>query len=83
MLQIKTIRDANPAGFDEKVNVALMDGWTLVRRLSGPDYIAEMEKEIITEIERCCENCKNFETAANREPCLSCSNNCSNWEEQE
>ena len=34
MLQIKTIRDRldNPTLFDDKVNAALCDGWTLKKR---------------------------------------------------
>lgn len=72
MLQIKTIRDKDPAAFDEAVNTALADGWTLARRLTGADFIAEMEKEIITEAERCCENCKHCDLDGNCEPCRDC-----------
>ena len=60
MLQIKTIRNRldNPALFDDEVNAALRDGWTLKKRTvlrpigqSESVYIrtmlyAELEKEV-------------------------------------
>lgn len=80
MLQIKTIRNADPSAFDEAVNAALADGWTLTRRLSGPDFIAELEREEITEGERSCENCAHFNLCSDQEPCRSCDENASKWE---
>lgn len=73
MLQIKTIKHYDPEYFDDKVNEALNDGWTLTRRLSGPDVcIAELEKESITEDDKTCENCKHFDKKEIEEPCFSC-----------
>lgn len=60
MLQIKTIRYRldNPTYFDDEVNAALCDGWTLKKRtvlrpISQPDttriymmLYAELEKEV-------------------------------------
>lgn len=84
MLQIKTIKKADPVYFDEAVNNALAAGWTLTRRCLVPEgFIAEMEKVIITETEKCCENCKHRDTHPDREPCFSCSETCSEWEAQE
>lgn len=98
MKQIKTIkyRLDNAEDFDKEVNVALAEGWTLTARKvllppSQPNtsnyfnfmVYAELEKEIITDAERCCENCKHFDTSANMEPCLSCSDSASNWEPDE
>ncbi len=81
MLQIKTIKRQNPELFDMAVNEALADGWTLARRLTGPDVcIAELEKVIITESERTCENCRYRDTSPGQEPCFSCSETCSEWE---
>ena len=74
MLQIKTIRETNPETFDEKVNAALADGWALTRRLTHADFgcfVAELEREVITEAERCCENCRYWEQDGG-EPCDSC-----------
>ncbi len=89
MKQIKTIvyRLNNHEGFDKEVNEALGEGWILTERKvllpqsqpsSSGAYIhimlyAELEKHIITEAERCCENCKHFDKSAGEEPCYSCS----------
>ena len=81
MLQIKTLKHPNPERFDEIVNEALADGWTLTRRLTGPtDFVAELEKNIITEDEKRCENCKHFLTDPTKEPCMGCTSDASNWE---
>lgn len=80
MLQIKTIRRADPCEFDEAVNEALLEGWVLTRRLTGPDhFVAEMEQVIITEVEKCCDNCKHGFLSAQREPCARCED-ASHWE---
>lgn len=82
MLQIKTIKDPDPDCFDARVNDYLADGWTLARRLTGPDVlIAELEKDIITEAEKCCENCRHFENDPHVGACAGC--NGDKWEEAE
>lgn len=82
MKQIKTIADKSQIGFDRQVNEALVNGWELVKRYYTPDFyfVAEMETEVITEEERCCENCKYFEQSSQSEPCLSCSEVADKWE---
>lgn len=80
MLQIKTIRRADPCEFDEAVNAALLEGWQLTRRFIGPDsFIAEMEQVIITEAEKCCDNCKYCDCSADAPPCRGCED-ASHWE---
>lgn len=93
MKQIKTIKrqlDAS-AEFDNEVNAAIAEGWTLTRRevlspMEGQSRIfwhmlyAELEREIITEAERNCENCRYCETLGGMEPCHSCDASMSNWE---
>lgn len=80
MLQIKTIRRADPCEFDEAVNEALLEGWQLTRRHTFPDcFIAEMEKVIITEAEKCCDNCKYCNCSAEALPCFHCED-ASHWE---
>ena len=61
MLQIKTVMNSFPSEFDKEVNEALADGWALVRRYYTSDlyHTAELEREIITEDERNCDNCKH------------------------
>lgn len=95
MKQIKTIanRLSRSDAFDREVNKALEEGWMLVKRELVPavdlgsayqpvGLYAELEKHIIAENEKCCENCKHFDTSASMEPCLSCSDAASNWEEE-
>lgn len=85
MLQIKTIRRADPCEFDEAVNSALLEGWTLTRRLTGPDhFVAEMEREVETENEECyktyddkwarkrCANCEHYGVCTSDPPCSEC-----------
>lgn len=79
MLQIKTIRRVDPCEFDEAVNAALADGWTLTRRLTGTDFVAEMERVIITEEEKFCDNCKYCDCSAEAIPCKDCFD-ASHWE---
>lgn len=55
MIEIKTITEKTPAGFDMAVNEALADGWELVRRecfISGADRAMTLyaELERITEV---------------------------------
>ena len=79
MLQIKTIHTQSATDFDERVNEALADGWTLARRLTGPDaFVAELERELPGEIEQTCETCKHFELENYEEPCAHCNGDC--WE---
>lgn len=79
MKQIKTIYDPELESFDDKVNAALADGWEMTKRacfLVGaehlPFFYAELEKEIITEAEQTCENCKHYSKSNDQEPCASC-----------
>lgn len=86
MKQIKTIKNRldNAESFDKEVNAALAEGWQLTKREvlqpkaqseSLQTYTmlyAELEREEITEAERCCENCKYFDRQPGVEPCLSC-----------
>jgi hypothetical protein len=86
MKQIKTIFvNLDPYAFDNRVNEALADGWELVgRKLIGDSFfLAELEKDIITEAERCCENCKHYDCSATSEPCSSCNEDDDKWEAAE
>jgi hypothetical protein len=93
MLQIKTIKceSKEEKKFDELVNAALAEGWRLTKReiippFSAAGYIAfqllyaELEREVITEAEKGCENCKYYEQQPESEPCRSCSDDCDKWE---
>lgn len=81
MLQIKTIRIYDAEAFDRLVNEAIEDGWKLNRRTLDNDcyLIAELERDVITEKERCCENCKHYKKGMAEEPCLNCYDN-DKWE---
>lgn len=82
MKQIKTIEEMTAGAFDLEVNKALSEGWELVRRyMNGENFIAEMEKNDITEAERCCANCKHCDKLAGMAPCHTCMD-ASNWEEE-
>lgn len=86
MKQIKTImtRIDAPGMFDQEVNEAIAEGWEMTKRYTIPSFfIAEMEGEIITEAERCCDNCRHSTTPGHMEPCASCNDNASNWEPQD
>lgn len=77
MKQIKTIhhRIDESVKFDEEINAAITEGWQLTKREFVPGYCmlyAELEREVITEAERCCENCAHFDCAPSKEPCCSC-----------
>ena len=55
MMEIKTITEKTPVGFDKAVNEALADGWELVRRecfITGADRVTTLyaELERITEV---------------------------------
>lgn len=98
MKQIKTIKYPmqHPETFDAEVNTALKEGWQLIKReVLGPIvthtgepnvYIvlyAELEREVVTEPERCCENCRYFDNSPGQEPCCSCGDGeiaPTNWE---
>lgn len=96
MKQIKTIvvtleGPKDVKDFDNKVNELLAEGWTLVKRelvhavdLSSAyqphTLCAELEKEIITDAERRCENCKHFDNPSDANPCNVCDDNASHWE---
>ena len=100
MKQIKTIsyKLEYAAAFDDKVNEAIREGWKLTKRevlmpkaQSNSMYTsimlyAELEQEIITERERCCENCAHFEKDPFDEPCNKCEDEeyaPSQWEPRE
>lgn len=94
MLQIKTIHDQllNAYTFDQEVNTAIAEGWTLTKRevllpnarpvdVDGCVVLyAELEKEVITEAERCCENCRYCDCDSRLEPCINCNDNADKWE---
>lgn len=81
MKQIKTIEEATAREFDEAVNQALREGWELIKRHIVCDlFIAELEKNEITEGERCCNNCKHCDKPPHVLPCKTCEDE-SNWEE--
>lgn len=80
--------------FDRLVNEALAEGWTLTKRdvfhpCDTEDYYhgrvlyAELEREVVTEIERICENCAHFDLSSCAEPCASCSEMADKWEPSE
>lgn len=85
MLRIKTIVHHDSKTFDEQVNTALMEGWTLIKReviQTSPTtwkLYAELETVVITESEKCCENCLHFEKDGSDLPCNACED-ASNWE---
>ena len=92
MIQIKTIARDLPdrEAFDQKVNEAIADGWRLTKRErvsslnDRVDYLyAELERESITDGERCCENCRYHDCPVGLEPCCSCDDEASNWEAAE
>ena len=83
MKQIRTIQNTNPAVFDDEVNKALQEGWTLTRRYyNHSNFIAELEVEVISEEEKCCENCKHENKEPNMDPCRYC-NDADKWESVE
>lgn len=87
MKQIKTIIADTALDFDGEVNTAIEQGWQLVTRRAvlRPDgyFYAEMERDVITEDERCCENCKYYDHDTTDEPCFSCLETASKWEAEE
>ena len=97
MKQIKTIKNRldNAASFDKEVNAALAEGWQLTRRdVLQPKaqsenmqtytmLYAELEQEVITEAERCCENCKHYHKEPEDEPCIHCNKDADKWEAEE
>lgn len=77
MKHIKTIhrRIDESAQFDNEVNAALEEGWTLTKREFVASYCvlyAELELVTITEEEKCCENCLHCDNTANQPPCDRC-----------
>ena len=98
MKQIKTIKNRLDSAntFDLEVNAAIAEGWRLTKReVLQPKaqsesmcthimLYAELERDIITKAERCCDNCKWFEQQPESEPCCSCEGDIINptkWEE--
>lgn len=87
----KTPSNLEVQDFDNRVNAALAAGWVLVRRdyfhpVDTSQYYhprtlyAELEREIITDDERSCDNCQHCLVSNLVDPCLSCDENCSKWE---
>ena len=77
MLQIKTILKYDPNAFDEAVNAALAEGWTLTRRtFDFPYFMAMLE---LPQEERGCWNCTHQSVPTTQPPCRRCSGN-SEWE---
>ena len=95
MKQIKTITErlGDAEHFDAMVNEALQEGWRLTKRKvlmpraqGGERFTfimlyAELEKEVITEEERNCGNCKHCGAHISKEPCVSCGVGFSRWED--
>ena len=86
MKQILTIRRMSPEDFDEEVNIALADGWELVKRetlLIGKElsvlHIAELEKETPEE-ENTCKNCRFRHNDPADPPCDTCDEDADKWE---
>lgn len=74
MLEIKTIVSGNTGLFDDKVNEAIREGWQLNKRdadLHSGVFYAELEREVIYEHERDCDNCLHRDLEGG-EPCASC-----------
>lgn len=85
MLQIKTVhkRIDESKQFDDEINSALAEGWVLTKREFVAGYCvlyAELEREEITEAERCCENCAHYDTVSHNPPCCDCSEDADKWE---
>ena len=72
MKKIKTIANKTSISFDNEVNQAIANGWTLVRRYYTTDgyFVAEMERVVMLS----CEICKHFAKGYTEEPCLYCAN---------
>jgi hypothetical protein len=82
---IKTIAETKATNFDAAVNAAIEEGWHLTKRLIMPTphgicLYAELEREVITPAEQCCENCKHYDSDVDEEPCRSCSDLADKWE---
>lgn len=95
MKQIKTVTVRIDAAeqFDKEVNEALTEGWMLIKRDVLPPFdgtqhfvhrmlYAELEKDSITEAEKCCANCEHSERDGHESPCCYCED-ASEWVPQE
>ena len=82
MRLIKTIEEEKASIFDKEVNTALTEGWELVRRYrQDGEYIAEMEKNNITENAHSCGDCRYYKVKQGS-PCSDCiERNYSYWEQ--
>jgi len=90
MKQIKTVIGEVKFSelFDKEVNDALLEGWKITRRdlfvshVNGKSTLlyAELEKDILTDVDACCENCKYHDLSNVEEPCSSCSEDADKWE---
>jgi len=93
MKQIKTIyysTERNETKFDEAVNEALADGWSLIKRdviqavncgnvYYHRSFYAELEKDVT--VKKSCSNCKYHALSSQQNPCRDCLLE-SNWEPQ-
>ena len=86
--QIRTIVHARPMLFDETVNehLASGEGWRLAEcRLAltpagTSDYFyARLEREVMEEQDKECDNCRHCDTHADAPPCCYC-DDASHWE---
>ena len=74
-MEIKTISEADPKKFDDKVNAALKAGWELRRRgAANFAYYAELVKG-----EKKCANCCHQDSDPYKEPCSKCNEDYSKW----
>lgn len=90
MKQIKTVVGEVKFSelFDKEVNDALLEGWKITRRdlfvahVNGKSTLlyAELEKDMLTDVDACCENCKYYDLSNDEEPCGSCSEDADKWE---
>ena len=97
MLKIKTIvkKIYEAEQFDAEVNEAIEHGWKLTKREvllphahsrdthTTTKLYAELVMEIITEKERCCENCAHCCKGPKEDPCRRCSEDADMWEPAE
>jgi len=90
MKQIKTVirQSGFVEEFDKELNDALLEGWKITRRdfliprVNGRSSLlyAELEKDILADVDACCENCKYYDLSNDEEPCGSCSEDADKWE---
>ena len=90
MKQIKTVirQIGFVEEFDKELNDALLEGWKITRRdlfvshVNGKSTLlyAELEKDFLTDVDACCENCTYYDLSNVEEPCISCNEDADKWE---